>query len=304
MSIAIVFPGQGTQEPGMGAPWKGHPAWGLLERAESVLGEPLAPLVLDAGPEALSRTRDAQLAILVTSLVAWEAVRERIPEPVAFAGHSLGQVSALVAAGVLDLAAGMRFAAHRAERSQAAIDRHPGRMTALLGAATEQAEEACRAAPDACWLANDNAPGQVVIAGTPDGVARAGARAKDLGVRRIVPLDVGGAFHTPLMREAADALAHDLAAMPFAAARIPIASNYDGALYDDAEGWRVRSSEHLAVPVRWRAVQETLAGLGVTTLVEVGHGATLTALAKRTLPDVAVRSVASPDDLHTVSGIA
>src|SRR5215475_1307486 len=187
----------------MGAPWRAHPSWSVVDRAESALGEPLQSLVLDAPAEQLARTRDAQLAVLCTSLVAWEAVRPLAHEIVAFAGHSLGQVTALVASGALDLEDGVRFAAKRAELTQRAADEHPGRMAALLGATVEQATEACAAAPDGCWIANDNAPGQVVIAGTAEGLEAATARAKELGVKRATALNVGGAFHTPLMESAA-----------------------------------------------------------------------------------------------------
>jgi len=168
--LAVVFPGQGTQAPGMGVSWQDHPAWKIVEQAEAALGEPLAPLLIDASADELARTRNAQLAVLCTSLVAWEAAKPMLDDVVAFGGHSLGQVTALIAAGVLDLEDGVRFAARRAELTQAAADAHPGRMAALLGATIEQAEAACTAAPDACWVANDNAPGQVVIAGTPAGV--------------------------------------------------------------------------------------------------------------------------------------
>jgi [acyl-carrier-protein] S-malonyltransferase len=281
----------------MAAPWRDHPAWEVVERAEKALGEPLAELILDAPAERLARTRDAQLAVLLTSLVAWEAAREDFPEPVAFAGHSLGQVTALIAAGALPLEDGVRFAARRAELTQAAADRHPGRMAALLGATTEQAADACTAAPDACWVANDNAPGQVVIAGTPDGVEAGSARAKELGVRRITRLNVGGAFHTPLMREAADALATELAGTELRDTPAPVVSNQDARLYTDGEGWRTRLAAHVTVPVRWREVQDSIVGLGTEQLVEVGHGSMLAALAKRTVPDVAMVNVATPDDL-------
>ena len=296
MTVAIVFPGQGTQQPGMGAPWRDHPAWRVVEEAEAAFGEPLSHLVLDAPAEQLTRTRDAQLAVLLTSLVAWEAIRDAIDEPVAFAGHSLGQVTALIAAGALPLAEGVRFAARRAELTQAAADAHPGRMAALLGATLEQADEACLAAPDACWVANDNAPGQVVIAGTPDGVEVGSARAKELGVKRATPLNVGGAFHTPLMRDAADALPAELEAVKFSNPVAPVVSNHDGRAYDDGDGWRSRLPDHVAVPVRWRSSMETIATLGATTFLEVGHGTMLAGLAKRTVPDVTVVGIATPDD--------
>lgn len=301
MSIAIVFPGQGTQQPGMGAPWRDHPAWRVVDDAEAALGEPLAYLVLDAGPEELARTREAQLAVLLTSLVAWEALRDRIAAPIAFAGHSLGQVTALIAAGVLPLDVGVRFAARRAELTQAAADAHPGRMAALLGATVEQAEEACAAAPGACWVANDNAPGQVVIAGTPTGVEAASARARDLGVRRATALNVGGAFHTPLMDGAASGLVDELVAVRFGRPSAPVVSNHDGAPYDDGDGWRDRLPDHVRVPVRWRTSLEAMAAMGASALFEVGHGSMIAGLAKRTIPDVPVHNVATPVDLDVLA---
>jgi [acyl-carrier-protein] S-malonyltransferase len=209
-------------------------------------------------------------------------------------------VTALIAAGSLPLADGVRFAARRAELTQTAADAHPGRMTALLGATSEQADDACSAAPDACWVANDNAPGQVVIAGTPDGVTAATARAKEIGVKRASPLNVGGAFHTPLMRDASDGLREVLADVEFDAPRAPVVVNEDGEAYDEGgDGWRARLSDHVSVPVRWRVSQETLAGLGADEFIEVGHGTMLAALAKRTVPDIPVRNVAVPGDLST-----
>lgn len=301
MTIAIVFPGQGTQQPGMGAPWQGHPAWHVVDDAEAAFGEPLAPLLLTAGPDELARTREAQLAVLLTSLVAWEAVRDRVRAPVSFAGHSLGQVTALIAAGVLPLDAGVRFAARRAELTQAAADAHPGRMVALLGATLEQAEDACTAASDACWVANDNAPGQVVIAGTPDGVDAGAARAKELGVKRATPLNVGGAFHTPLMDDASSGLVDELASVRFGTPSAPVVSNHDGHPYDDGDGWRERLPEHVRVPVRWRTSLEAMAALGATSLLEVGHGSMIAGLAKRTIPEVGVVNVATPDDLDLLA---
>lgn len=301
MGLAVVFPGQGTQEPGMGRALRDHPAWVVVETAERALGERLSELMLDAPVERLARTREAQLAVLLTSLVAWEAVRDQIDEPVAFAGHSLGQVTALIAAGALSLDEGVRFAARRAELTQSAADAHPGRMAALLGATVEQAEAACDAAPDACFLANDNAPGQVVIAGTPDGVESGCARARELGVKRATVLNVGGAFHTPLMRDAADSLATVLAGVTVRDTAVPVVSNHDAQPYTDGAGWRARLAEHVAVPVRWRPSVETIVLLGATRLLEVGYGTMLAGLAKRIVPDVPVQGVATADDLDTLA---
>ena len=306
MSVAVIFPGQGTQEPGMGLAWRDHRAWGVVERAESALDEPLGRLITDAPAEQLARTREAQLAVLLTSLVAWDAIRDEIPPAAGFAGHSLGQVTALIAAGVLEVEDGVRFASRRAELTQQAADNHPGKMAALLGATLEQADEACAAAPDGCWIANDNAPGQVVIAGTPDGVDAATDKARELGIKKVMPLNVGGAFHTPLMRDASDALANDvLPDVSLGAPSAPVVSNHDGNAYDDNNGaWRDRLAQHVSVPVRWRPSMETLAGLGATNCLEVGHGSMLAALAKRIPPKLPVHRVNAPSDLPALEGVS
>ena len=299
MRTAVVFPGQGTQRPGMALAWRDHPAWVVVERAEAAVGEPLGRLITEADAEVLARTREAQLAILLTSLVAWEAVRERVPDLVAFAGHSLGQVTALIAAGVLDLAAGIEFAAVRATATQAAADAHPGRMAALLGSDLDQAEAAC-AAVDDCWVANDNAPGQVVIAGTPAGLEAGSEAARGLGVRRVTALNVGGAFHTPLMDDAVTSLEAHHADVAFADPVVPVVANDAADCVTSGDEWRRRSAPHVARRVRWHEVQTTLATLGATTLLEVGAGSMLAALAKRTVPDLAVVNVAEPGDLAGV----
>src|SRR2546423_4657335 len=183
MAVGVVFPGQGSQVAGFGQQWQGDPAFSMIERAEAALGLSLAPLVVDPDVS-LDRTRDQQLAVLLSALVAWEGCRRVLEEePVAFAGHSLGQITALLAAGTLSLDDGLPLAVRRAELTQAVADARPGRMAALLGATDEQAKAACAAAPDGCWIANDNAPGQIVIAGTPDGVEAGIEAAKAAGVR-------------------------------------------------------------------------------------------------------------------------
>ena len=296
MGLAVIFPGQGIQNAGMGEPWRAHPAWSVVERAEDAWGRPLGPLLLDPGAD-LSRTREAQLAVLLASLLCWEAVRDRMEPPVAFAGHSLGQLTALVASGVLTLEDGVRLTAARAASSQRAADRRPGTMAALLGATVELAQDACAAAEGACWVANDNAPGQVVVGGTTAGVKAAGARALELGARRVLPLNVAGAFHTPLMSDARQALLPTLAEVPLAEPSAPVVSNADAVGYRDAEGWRTRLADHLVSPVRWRSSVETLSGLGADDFVEVGPGGVLAGLVRRTLPGARARSVAVPTDV-------
>lgn len=294
--VAVVFPGQGTQRPGMGVPWQGHRAWEIVEAAEAATGESLGRLLTDATPDELSRTREAQLAVFLTSLVAWEAAREHLPTPVAFAGHSLGQLTALVAAGVLPVDQGARLVLARAEATQAAADATPGRMVALLGAALDLAEEACAVAPGACWVANDNAPGQVVIGGTPEGTAEAADAARKLGVKKVIPLDVGGAFHTPLMEAAREEFSATLAGLDFDRPRVPVVANTDAEPHADT-AWAARLADHLVRRVRWRESSERFAGLGVELVVEVGHGSMLAGLIRRTARGLPVAGVATPNDL-------
>ena len=296
----MLFPGQGAQAPGLGQPWVDSEWWTLVARAEAAAGVPLAPLLLDADAEQLKRTREAQLVVFLSSLLAWEATRGRLGEPVvAFAGHSLGQITALVAAGALDFEAGVKLAVRRATVTQEAADRTPGSLAALLGATVEQAEEVCATAADAAWVANDNGGGQVVIGGTAAGLEAASAKAKELGIKRVIPLNVGAAFHTPLLREAAQALAPDLGTAPFEDTTVPVLSNVDGKPYTDGEGWRERLVTQLVVPVRWGTTMQTLVDLGADTFVEVGPGSTLAGLAKRGAPGVTLRTISTPDDLPT-----
>ena len=279
----------------MGEPWRASPAWDVVERAETALGQPLAHLLLDASDADLSRTREAQLAVLLSSLLAWEALRDEIEAPVAFAGHSLGQVTALIASGALTLEDGVRLAARRADCTQAAADENPGHMAAMIGADLPTAEEACEGVD--AWVANDNAPGQVVVGGTPAGVAAAKEHAAALGVRRVIALNVGAAFHTPLMRPAADALSPFLAAIAFRAPSAPVVSNADAEPCAGADGWADRLAAHLISPGRWRSSLEKLAAMGVDTLFEVGPGNVLAGLARRTVPALTTRSVTVPTDV-------
>src|SRR5262249_35064701 len=146
-------------------------------------------------------------------------------------------------------------------------------------------------------------PGQVVIAGTPDGLETGVARAKEIGVRRATALNVGGAFHTPLMAPAADGIADALRQVAFASPDAPIVANHDGAAYPGADGWPARSAEHVTVPVRWRTSMETLAALGADAFVEVGAGSMIAGLAKRTVPDVPVLPCGTPDDLVNLAEV-
>jgi len=294
VGVAVMFPGQGSQSAGMGSPWQGAPEWALVERAEEVLDQDVSSLLLDTDPARLRHTREAQLAVFLTSLLAWESTKDTLGEIAAFAGHSLGQVTALAAAGVVDFDDGVRLVARRGEYTQAAADTTGGGMAALLGADETQATAACEAAPDECWLANDNAPGQVVVAGTENGLDAVTAAARALGVRKAVRLDVDGAFHTPLMQPAADSLATALESIPLRPPAAPIVSNADASVCTDDDGWRHRLVHHLVRPVLWRQSLDTLVELGADTLVEVGPGKVLTGLARKARPDVAAELAQVP----------
>ena len=301
MSYAAIFPGQGAAVPGAGKPWADHAAWQVVADAEAATGRPLGRLLLDADAAELSTTGASQLAVLLTSLVAWRALDDTVDQaPVAFAGHSLGQISALIAAGAIAPDDGYRLAARRADLSQLSADARPGRMAALVGTDLDVAAAVCEGGSDV-WIANDNAPGQIVIAGTPEGLEAAAVRAKEAGVRRVMPLDVGHAFHTPLLSEAADDLRHLLDTLTFLTPAAPVVANTDAAAHTDPAGWPERLARHLVEPVRWRESQRTLADLGATTFVEIGPGRVLAGIAKRAVPEVSVRNLATPADLDAVA---
>jgi [acyl-carrier-protein] S-malonyltransferase len=297
---AVIFPGQGAAVPGAGERWRDHEAWAIVEQAEALLERPLGRLLLDADADELSTTRASQLAVLLTSLLGWQAFSAEVDEqPVAFAGHSLGQITALLAAGVVDREDGLRLAARRADVSQDSADANPGRMAALVGAKIDTAERVC--ADIDVWVANDNAPGQVVIAGTAEGLEEAATRAKAMGVKRTIPLAVGHAFHTPLLADAAEALRPLLDTLGFHEGSAPVVANTDALAHADPDCWPEQLTEHLTKPVRWRECQRTLGAMGIDTFVEIGPGKVLAGLAKRTLPEVRVLNVAVPDDAQAAA---
>jgi [acyl-carrier-protein] S-malonyltransferase len=297
LRYAVIFPGQGAAAPGAGELWRSTPAWSVVTEAEEVLDRPLARLLLEADADELATTRSSQLAVFLHSLVVWDAVSPLLDEPpVAFAGHSLGQVTALVAAGALDRADGFRLAARRADLSQDSADANPGRMAALAGADVEVAQRLCDAVED-LWVANDNAPGQVVVAGTAAAVERAVELAPQVGGRRIKVLGVGHAFHTPLLADAAAGLRPLLDSLTFTEPTAPIVANTDALGHTDPSCWPDQLSRHLVEPVRWRACQQGLRAAGADTFLELGPGRVLAGLAKRSVPDVTVLSISQPDAL-------
>ncbi|MEZ5244057.1 MAG: ACP S-malonyltransferase [Acidimicrobiales bacterium] len=295
--IVFTYPGQGSQAPGMGSAWADHPSWELVDEASEAANRDVAALLLDTDADELTMTRNAQLATFVTSMVVLDAVSRVGAEAVAHAGHSLGEYSALTAAGALDFSDAVRLVNERGDAMQSAADEQHGTMAALLGLEDDQADIACQRAAGEVWIANYNAPGQVVIAGVPDDLDRACEIAKELGAKRAMRLPVGGAFHTPLMAPARDRLRKAIDQVEFRAPEQPVYANVDGVAHDDAADWPDLLGAQLCSPVRWRQTLRNLEDDGFTTYVELGPGTVLTGLVKRTVKTGNRINIATPADL-------
>jgi len=281
----------------MGRPWADHESWELVDEASAVADRDVARLLLDADAEELKDTRNAQLTTFVSSLIVLDAVERLGVEPSFCAGHSLGEYTALTATGALGFDEGVRLVNERADAMHEAGHDNPGTMAAVLGLDDDLVEVACRRADSDVWVANFNAPGQVVIAGSPEGVAAAGAHAKELGAKKVMPLQVSGAFHTPFMAPARDRLRKAIAEANPRDTEVPVVSNVDGLAHDLGNDWSSLLSAQLSSPVRWKHCLLTLAGLGVTDFVELGPGGVLTGMAKRTVDAARTITVSTPDDL-------
>ncbi len=295
--LAFTFPGQGSQRPGMGLPWREHESWELVDEASEVAGRDVAALLCDADADELRDTRNAQLTTFVSSLMVLDAVERLGVEPSYCAGHSLGEYTALTATGALGFDDGVRLVSARAAAMHDAGNAQPGTMAAVLGLDDDQVEIACRRADADVWVANFNAPGQVVIAGSPSGVEAAAAHAKELGAKRVMPLQVSGAFHTPYMAPARDRLREALSAARPRDTDVPVVSNVDAMAHDRGNDWASLLSAQLSSPVRWKHCLLTLEDAGVTSFAELGPGGVLTGMAKRTVTDARTISVQTPEDL-------
>jgi len=281
----------------MGRPWADHDSWELVSEASEVAGRDVARLLLDADADELKDTRNAQLTTFVSSLMVLDAVERLGVEPSFCAGHSLGEYTALTATGALGFDDGVRLVCERADAMHVAGTSNPGTMSAILGLDDELVEVACRRADSDVWVANFNAPGQIVIAGSPDGVAKAIEIAKELGAKKAMPLPVSGAFHTPFMAPARDQLRQAIAAANPRDTDVPVISNVDAAAHDRGDEWASLLSAQLSSPVRWRQCLTSLSELGVTSFAELGPGGVLTGMAKRTIDGARTISIATPDDL-------
>jgi [acyl-carrier-protein] S-malonyltransferase len=312
--IAFIFPGQGSQRVGMGQAFaaaepivrdtfaEADAALGPLHQGSGAEGVPLSRLCFE-GPEAeLTLTENTQPAILTVSVAIARVLEARGWRPDFYAGHSLGEYSAHVAAGTFGFADAVRTVRHRGRYMQEAVPVGTGAMAAILGLDGEAVAAACAEAAegDVVSPANLNAPGQVVIAGTAAAVQRAGALAKAAGAKRVIPLAVSAPFHCALMKPAEDRLAPELRALPVQAPRRPVIANIDAEPKVDGAAAIEALVRQVSGAVRWEAVVRRLASEGVRTYVEVGPGTVLAGLVRKIDRDARVASLEDPAGLDAL----
>jgi len=303
--LAFVFPGQGSQKVGMGRVWaEASPAArATFEEADEALGFPLSRLCWEGPEEDLNLTANTQPALVAAAIAVHRALAEMAPElrPVAVAGHSLGEYSALVAAGALDFADALRLVRRRGELMQEAVPVGKGAMAAIIGL---DAQAIAALAADAeqgevCAVANLNGPAQTVIAGDKGAVDRAVVLAKERGARKATLLAVSAPFHSPLMRPAREGMAPLLEAAPFRDPRVPVVTNVDAAPAATGAAARDALIRQIDSPVRWvESVLWMEEALGVEAFVEVGPGNVLSGLNRRIVRAARATGIADPDHLR------
>ncbi|CAM4250649.1 ACP S-malonyltransferase [Paenibacillus tarimensis] len=295
--IAFVFPGQGAQTVGMGKDVYEASEAGrsLFKRADEALGFKLSDIIFD-GPEAeLKQTANTQPALLTVSLALLELIKERV-KPDYVAGHSLGEYSALAAAGVLAFDEAVRVVRARGEFMESAVPGGQGAMAAVLGADREQLAALCQAVSGeagAVELANVNCPGQIVVSGTAEGIAAIVERGKEAGAKRVIPLEVSGPFHSSLMKPAADRLQQVLEQVNLKDSAVPVVANVTARPVQSASDIRGLLTEQVISPVLWEDTIVWLIEHGVDEFIEIGPGTVLAGLIKKTDKSVRVRSVNS-----------
>ena len=307
MTIAFTFPGQGSQAVGMGKALAETfaEARAVFDEVDEALGQKLSAVMWDGPIEELTLTRNAQPALMAVSLAAMRVLEARGLDLAArvgyVAGHSLGEYSALAAAGSLSVADAARLLRVRGEAMQAAVPVGVGAMAALLGLDLDVAREVAEAAAaggEVCAAANDNASGQVVVSGHKAAVERAVEIAKEKGAKRAMMLTVSAPFHCPLMQPAADAMAEALARVTVNAPKVPLVANVLARPISDPDEIRARLVEQVTGMVRWRESVEWLAGNGVDTFYEIGSGKVLSGLVKRIAKDAASVNVGTPEEIE------
>lgn len=313
MSLAFLFPGQGSQAVGMGADLAGRfgAAKAVFQEVDSALGQNLSGLMRDGPADDLTLTENAQPALMAVSVAVMRVLEQEfgvgVDRAAYVAGHSLGEYSALCAAGALSLADTARLLKLRGQAMQRAVPVGEGAMASLIGPKTDVALAEAAAASGAevgvCVVANDNNAGNVVISGAKAAVDRAIEKAKELGARAI-PLNVSAPFHCPLMQPAADEMAAALASASIQAPRVPVVANVTAAATSDPETIRRLLVEQVTGRVRWRETLEWLGGPGgVTRFAEAGSGKVLTGMAKRIAPDAEAVALNSPEDIEAFAAL-
>jgi [acyl-carrier-protein] S-malonyltransferase len=285
MSSAFVFPGQGSQSVGMGKDL----AEKYLDLANQVLGFDLKTIVLEGPEDALKRTEIQQPAIFTISVAAFEFLAARNSQPAIVAGHSLGEYSALYAAGVISFEDGVKTVNLRGKFMQEAVPAGEGAMAALLGGDRDTISAICREVGNV-WPANFNSPGQVVISGTKEAIEQAGIKLKAAGVKKLIPLAVSAPFHCPLMQPAADKLAAQLDKITINDARLPVYANVTAGPVTSGAEIKKLLVQQVTAPVLWEDLIKNMVAAGSLDFVEVGPGKVLAGLIKKIDPAVEVRS--------------
>lgn len=301
--IGLVFPGQGSQSVGMGkALCEAHPSLKrVYDEASSVLGYDAAALCFEGPAERLNLTEFTQPALLVSSIAALKTLEPAGVKPIAVAGHSLGEYTALVAAGGVSFRDAVKLVQKRGRYMSEAVPPGTGLVAALLGLTSEVVKDVCRAASMVGVVApaNFNSPGQVVIAGEKAAVERAIELAKEKGCKKAIPLPVSVPVHTPLMQQAADRLAKDLAAAQWSDLKAPLINNAEAKAISRASEIEASLVRQLPSSVLWEDTVQTMEKMGVATFVEVGPGTVLTGLIKRILPGAKLLNVNDPKSLQS-----